>query len=81
MAGWSEDLKVGGYCKIGYPGLLILEGESAAVQQYVVLLRSLRWKAMAVRGEQAVRACFCPHFFLFVSNWRIIRICDSGSSM
>jgi hypothetical protein len=71
MAGWSEDLKVGGYCKIGYPGLLILEGESAAVQQYVVLLRSLRWKAMAVRGEQDVRArFFLPYFLsvLFVSN-------------
>jgi hypothetical protein len=63
MAGWSADLKVGGYYKIGYPGVLILEGESAAVRRYVVLLRSLRWKAMAVRGELEV--CTHTKFVLF----------------
>lgn len=56
MAAWSSDLHVGGYYKIGYPGVLILEGESSSVQQYVTLLRSQRWKAMAVRGQQEVGA-------------------------
>lgn len=55
MAAWSSDLKVGGYSKVGYPGVLILEGESEAVEEYVALLRSQRWKAMAVRGGQQVR--------------------------
>lgn len=54
MAAWSSDLKVGGYAKVGYPGVLVLEGEQDAVQQYVVLLRNQHWKAMAVRGEQQV---------------------------
>lgn len=60
MSAWSADLNVGGYSKIGYPGVLVLEGERAAVEEYVVLLRSLRWKAMAVRGEQQACTCAAP---------------------
>lgn len=38
--------------KVGYPGVLVLEGAAADVVEYVSRLRSQRWKAMAVRGEQ-----------------------------
>lgn len=66
MSAWSSDLKVGGYSKIGYPGVLILEGERSSVEEYVVRLRSLRWKAMAVRGEQQVCSLRLQSFFLRV---------------
>eukprot|EP00892_Ulva_mutabilis_P010347 jgi/Ulvmu1/7685/UM038_0117.1 len=52
MAAWSAELMVGGMYKVGYPGVLLLEGAAADVAEYVARLRSQRWKAMAVRGEQ-----------------------------
>lgn len=52
MAAWSADLSVGGLYKIGYPGVLILEGAAADVAEFLARLRGQRWKAMAVRGEQ-----------------------------
>ena len=52
MAQWSAELGVGGMYKIGYPGVLMLEGVEADVGEFIGRLRSQRWKAMAVRGEQ-----------------------------
>lgn len=52
MAAWSSDLAVGGMYKLGYPGVLLLEGAAADVGEFLERLRSQRWKAMAVRGEQ-----------------------------
>lgn len=56
MATWSSDLAVGGMYKVGYPGVLMLEGAAADVGEYIGRLRGQRWKAMAVRGERR-QAC------------------------
>jgi hypothetical protein len=52
MAEWSHNLAVGGFAKIGYPGVLLLEGSADNVNEFVVLLKSLHWKAIAIRGER-----------------------------
>jgi hypothetical protein len=52
MAQWSHELSVGGFAKIGYPGVVILEGSAENVDEFVVLLKSLHWKAIAIRGER-----------------------------
>lgn len=49
---WAKALKLHGWCKIGYPGILIVEGPECGLVEYVRLLQRLRWKLMVVRGEE-----------------------------
>ncbi|KAH9297914.1 hypothetical protein KI387_029596, partial [Taxus chinensis] len=49
---WGKELNLGGYCKPGFPGIIIVEGEKCDVDIYVKQLQNLRWQAMSVRGEE-----------------------------
>uniref|UniRef100_A0A7S1HIF5 RWD domain-containing protein n=1 Tax=Hemiselmis andersenii TaxID=464988 RepID=A0A7S1HIF5_HEMAN len=49
---WALELKLGGYSKIGWPGIVIVEGEEARVDAYVRALKRLKWQHMEVRGEE-----------------------------
>lgn len=49
---WALELQLGGFSKIGWPGVVIVEGRELDVQEYVRRLQHLRWKQIVVRGEQ-----------------------------
>ncbi|KAF1332145.1 Major facilitator superfamily, partial [Globisporangium splendens] len=49
---WALELQLGGFSKIGWPGIVIVEGPEANVREYVRRLQHLRWKQIVVRGEQ-----------------------------
>ncbi|KAL4151731.1 hypothetical protein PRNP1_008671 [Phytophthora ramorum] len=49
---WALELQLGGFSKIGWPGVVIVEGAEDNVQEYVRRLQHLRWKQITVRGEQ-----------------------------
>ncbi|OQR82445.1 conserved protein with YSHH motif SOme fused to polo box [Achlya hypogyna] len=49
---WAKELGLGGYSKIGWPGVIIAEGPEPHVAEYIRRLQHLRWKQMVVRGEQ-----------------------------
>uniref|UniRef100_A0A0G4FJI8 RWD domain-containing protein n=1 Tax=Chromera velia CCMP2878 TaxID=1169474 RepID=A0A0G4FJI8_9ALVE len=49
---WAAELGLGGYSKVGYPGVIVVEGDEQCVQEYVSRLQRLRWKHFVVRGEQ-----------------------------
>lgn len=49
---WGKELRLAGYSKPGYPGVIICEGLEEDANEFVHRLRQLRWKAMAVRGEE-----------------------------
>ncbi|KAG7382320.1 RWD domain-containing protein 2B [Phytophthora pseudosyringae] len=49
---WASELQLGGFSKIGWPGVVIVEGAEPNVQEYVRRLQHLRWKQITVRGEQ-----------------------------
>ncbi|XP_057820088.2 uncharacterized protein LOC131033001 isoform X1 [Cryptomeria japonica] len=49
---WGKELNLGGYCKPGFPGIIIVEGEKCDVDTYVKQLQNLRWQAISVRGEE-----------------------------
>jgi len=51
---WAAQLQLGGLAKIGWPGIIIVEGDERDVQHYVDALSRLRWKHFVVRGEQTV---------------------------
>lgn len=52
---WAHELRLGGYSKPGFPGVIVCEGLDADVQEYIQRLRTLKWQAMAVRGEETER--------------------------
>jgi hypothetical protein len=49
---WAAELGLGGVCKPGFPGVLVVEGAAPAVAEYLARLKALRWQAMAVREEE-----------------------------
>lgn len=51
IVSWARELDLRGYCKPGFPGLILCEGSEGAVEEYLERLRSLKWQAMQVRGE------------------------------
>lgn len=51
---WVKELTLGGFSKIGWPGVIIVEGAEVDVQEFVRRLQHMRWKQLVVRGEQTV---------------------------
>jgi hypothetical protein len=49
---WGSELRLGGFCKPGFPGVLIVEGEADDVAEYVKRIQRLRWQALQIRGEE-----------------------------
>ena len=52
VVNWALELKLGGCSKIGWPGLIAVEGDERHCQLYVSMLQRLRWKKFVVRGEE-----------------------------
>jgi hypothetical protein len=51
IVAWASELKLSGYCKPGYPGIILVEGFEHNVLEYFRRLRRLTWKALVVKGE------------------------------
>ncbi|KJP85708.1 hypothetical protein AK88_04629 [Plasmodium fragile] len=51
---WAKELKIGGYSKIGYPGIIICEGPKEEVDFYINSLNKLRWKHFDCRGMEDI---------------------------
>ncbi|CAM6084833.1 unnamed protein product [Calypogeia fissa] len=51
IAEWGKELRLGGYCKPGFPGVLIFEGEGEHVTDFLKRIKRLRWQHLQVRGE------------------------------
>ncbi|KAL2609848.1 hypothetical protein R1flu_028421 [Riccia fluitans] len=49
---WGAELELGGFSKPGFPGVLIFEGDSGNVAEYVKRIQRLRWQAMQIRGQE-----------------------------
>ena len=52
IVAWAHELRIGGYSKPGFPGIIICEGQQEDVAEYVHRIRQMRWQAMSVRAEQ-----------------------------
>ncbi len=46
------ELEIGGICKIGWPGLLVMEGPEDGCNELLRRLRRLKWQMMKIRGEE-----------------------------
>ncbi|BBN20093.1 hypothetical protein MPTK1_8g16380 [Marchantia polymorpha subsp. ruderalis] len=49
---WGAELNLGGYCKPGFPGVLIFEGDAENVAEYVRRIKRLRWQHLQIRGQE-----------------------------
>jgi len=54
IADLSREHHLGGYAKIGWPGIIIVEGEETGCDLFIDEIRSMRWQHLAVRGEEIV---------------------------
>ena len=52
---WAAELRLGGFAKIGWPGVVVVEGAQADVQEFLTRLQMCRWKQMTIRGEEVVQ--------------------------
>jgi hypothetical protein len=48
----AEELQLGGYAKVGKPGIIVIEGAEEACRKYVPMLQDLGWKYQTEQGEQ-----------------------------
>eukprot|EP00914_Ancora_sagittata_P022455 GHVO01044645.1.p1 GENE.GHVO01044645.1~~GHVO01044645.1.p1 ORF type:complete len:133 (+),score=13.60 GHVO01044645.1:37-435(+) len=51
---WAVELGLRGFSKIGYPGVIVVEGSEDCCQEYVSRLQRLRWKHFVCRGEEVI---------------------------
>eukprot|EP00747_Dinoflagellata_sp_TGD_P079765 gnl/TRDRNA2_/TRDRNA2_160631_c0_seq2.p1 gnl/TRDRNA2_/TRDRNA2_160631_c0~~gnl/TRDRNA2_/TRDRNA2_160631_c0_seq2.p1 ORF type:complete len:345 (+),score=91.85 gnl/TRDRNA2_/TRDRNA2_160631_c0_seq2:56-1090(+) len=51
---WAAQLRLGVLMKIGWPGVLVIEGDERAVVAYVDALSALPWRYFKVRGARLV---------------------------
>ncbi|CAM9786760.1 unnamed protein product [Ascophyllum nodosum] len=50
----ARELDLGGFSKVGWPGVIVVEGHESSCQEFVKILRGWRWKHLAVRGEETL---------------------------
>ena len=51
----ANELGLSGLSKIGWPGVIVFEGDEEACKEAVRFLSSLRWKQFVVRGEEVLK--------------------------
>ncbi len=56
---WARDLGLRGAVKPGFPGVLVAEGATQQVREYVARIRGLKWQAMQTRGEEELKCSRC----------------------
>uniref|UniRef100_A0A7S1YPA5 Small nuclear ribonucleoprotein Prp3 C-terminal domain-containing protein n=1 Tax=Ditylum brightwellii TaxID=49249 RepID=A0A7S1YPA5_9STRA len=52
IADLASQYNLGGYAKIGWPGIIIVEGNEEDCISYVDEIRTFRWQYLTVRGEE-----------------------------
>ncbi|GFH57426.1 hypothetical protein CTEN210_13902 [Chaetoceros tenuissimus] len=54
IADLSRDFQLGGYAKIGWPGIIIIEGEESNCDKFYDTIRPMKWQHLVLRGEERV---------------------------
>jgi len=64
---WCKQLRLTGFCRLGSPALVYLEGPAADVDEYLSSLRSFRWKKMELMWEERSKAQSVAEFQKFTA--------------
>ena len=72
MREWSAELAVDGVVKCGYPGVVVVQGEARACDEFVRRLRGLGWSApsgsLLIDDDDRRPPCLSYHFHLFAKQ-------------
>ena len=52
LADLASQYNLGGYAKIGWPGIILIEGDESHCQLFVEEIKRWRWQQIQVRGEE-----------------------------
>ena len=52
LANLASQYKLGGYLKIGWPGMILIEGSESSCQSFVNEIKRWRWQQLQVRAEE-----------------------------
>jgi len=51
---WAAELRLGGFSKYGWPGVVVVEGAECDCKEYLKRLKQHRWQYLTVKGEETV---------------------------
>ena len=51
---WSSNLRISGFAKVGYPGVIYAEGTQVNVEEFVANIKAMQWLALRVRFVEPV---------------------------
>lgn len=51
---WANSLKVSGFAKVGYPGVIYAQGSEESIEEFVSNVKSMQWLALRVRYVEPV---------------------------
>jgi len=51
---WSSSLRLSGYAKVGYPGVIYAQGERESVEEFAANVKSMQWLALKMRFVEPV---------------------------
>ncbi|KAH7926873.1 hypothetical protein BV22DRAFT_990509, partial [Leucogyrophana mollusca] len=51
---WSSELSLSGFAKVGYPGVIYVEGAQENVENFVLNVKAMQWLALRVRFIEPV---------------------------
>ena len=54
MQSWASALRIRGFAKIGYPGVIYAEGPKSSVDEFVSNIKGMQWLALRLRVLQTV---------------------------
>ncbi|KAF9449994.1 hypothetical protein P691DRAFT_811345 [Macrolepiota fuliginosa MF-IS2] len=49
LQGWSSSLKIAGFSKVGYPGVIYAQGSKDSIEEFVENVKGMQWLALKVR--------------------------------
>lgn len=53
---WSASLKLAGFAKVGYPGVIYAQGSQGNLEEFVANVKAMQWLALKVRFVERVPA-------------------------
>ncbi|KAJ7608714.1 hypothetical protein FB45DRAFT_945755 [Roridomyces roridus] len=49
LQGWSASLRIAGFAKVGYPGVIYAQGTESSVEEFVANVKGMQWLALKLR--------------------------------
>ncbi|XP_006453850.1 hypothetical protein AGABI2DRAFT_175617 [Agaricus bisporus var. bisporus H97] len=69
LSGWSSQLGISGFAKIGYPGLIYAEGSQDSIEEFADNIKAMQWLALKKRFIEPLESTTCDRDHQ-LSGWK-----------